>query len=145
MQTILKIEKKCDVTKTTARIYEDITPLNQTNRAGQDETVYIATVYEIPISYKPNLAAEIELNYDEWLIKAKNYDFEQRCETVRQKRDMLLNECDIKYCNSELWDLMSENKKTEWREYKRALRDITTQEGFPYKVVFPKIPTTTEG
>ena len=145
MQTILKTAKKCDVTKTAVRIYSDIKPFNRINRAGQEETAYIATVYEIPISYKPNLAAEIELNHDEWLKKAKDYDFEQRCETVRQKRGMLLNECDIKYCNSELWDLMPEDEKAVWRTYKRELRDITKQEGFPYSVVFPKIPTTTEG
>jgi hypothetical protein len=43
---------------------------------------------------------------------------------IRSIRDTLLNECDLKYCNAEKWELMTELQKQDWREYKQALRDL---------------------
>lgn len=33
-----------------------------------------------------------------------------------------------------------EATKTLWAEYRQALRDITSQEGFPYDIVWPEVP-----
>lgn len=113
--------------------------------SGQEETFYTCQKYELPVEIKANTYADISTNYDKYLKQAMNYTHEKACEKIRNKRDKLLDVCDIKHINPEHWETFTEQSKQEWREYKQALRDITTQEGFPYKVVFPKIPTTTEG
>lgn len=43
---------------------------------------------------------------------------------VRMKRNSLLAEADLVYCNSDRWEQMTELQKQAWREYKQALRDL---------------------
>lgn len=107
---------------------------------GQPVTVWDYDRYAYPVKPAPNLEAEIESRYAQWLQKAKDHEYSVEADKVRAYRDKLINTCDIKYCNCELWDLMDETKKAEWRAYKQALRDVPLQEGFPYAVTFPKLP-----
>lgn len=56
---------------------------------------------------------------------------------VRNNRDHLLSDTD--------WIIIKayerkENVPGEWEVYRQALRDITTQAGFPYSVVWPTKP-----
>lgn len=52
---------------------------------------------------------------------------------VRHYRNNLLSETD--------WMALSDNVMTpEWINYRKALRDITSQEGFPHNVVWPVSP-----
>ena len=52
---------------------------------------------------------------------------------LRAHRDGLLKDTD--------WMALSDNTMTpEWASYRQALRDITTQEGFPYSVIWPNKP-----
>ena len=52
---------------------------------------------------------------------------------IRSRRDSLLSETD--------WMALSDNTMTPaWGSYRQALRDITSQEGFPYSVVWPTKP-----
>jgi len=39
------------------------------------------------------------------------------------------------------WELLSEEKKQEWRDYRQALLDIPQQEGFPNEIFWPEVPT----
>ena len=107
---------------------------------GQPVTVWDYDRYAMPCKQTSNLEADIESNYAQWLQKSKDYEYSVEADKVRAYRDKLINTCDIKYCNCELWDLMDETKKAEWRAYKQALRDVPLQEGFPYAVTFPKLP-----
>jgi len=53
--------------------------------------------------------------------------------SVRSQRDKLIAETD--------WMALSDNTLTEaWALYRQALRDITTQSGFPHDVIFPTKP-----
>lgn len=53
--------------------------------------------------------------------------------SARKTRDRLLSETD--------WMALSDNTMTpEWASYRQALRDITSQEGFPYSVIWPIKP-----
>lgn len=61
-------------------------------------------------------------------------------EAWRVQRDAMLNETDVVYCNAELWESYSAEKKAEWRAYKQALRDVTKQADFPLKVEWPTRP-----
>lgn len=56
---------------------------------------------------------------------------------VRDKRDSLLQQTD--------WVVIMHTEKgtnvpMEWEVYRQALRDITSQEGFPYEVTWPTKP-----
>jgi hypothetical protein len=72
-------------------------------------------------------AAEQEVTY-----KAQK-DAEQ-AKNVRATRDAKLAECD--------WTQVADAPvdKTVWATYRQALRDITSQEGFPWTVTYPEKP-----
>ena len=57
---------------------------------------------------------------------------------VRNKRDRLLAACD--------WTVLTDSplttaKKTEWKTYRQALRDISAAEGFPNTMTWPTEPS----
>lgn len=54
---------------------------------------------------------------------------------VRKQRDQLLKDSD--------WTQLTDAPidKTIWVTYRQDLRDITLQEGFPFDIVWPEIPT----
>jgi hypothetical protein len=57
--------------------------------------------------------------------------------SVRNKRNMLLAECDwVVIRSQEVGDELSD----EWKIYRQALRDIPSQSGFPSSVVWPDSP-----
>lgn len=54
-------------------------------------------------------------------------------ENISDARNRLLQKTD--------WMALSDNTMTpEWASYRQALRDITSQEGFPYSVIWPNKP-----
>jgi len=59
----------------------------------------------------------------------------EAAENIRQERNAKLKESDW----TQLKD--SPGDTTEWVEYRQGLRDITQQDGFPFKVVWPDLPT----
>ena len=61
---------------------------------------------------------------------------------VKQKRDEILStEVDPIVSNALRWEDFTEEKQNEWREYRKALLDITDQEGCPTKVIWPQKPS----
>lgn len=55
-------------------------------------------------------------------------------QSVRAQRDELLSASDFRMVSDAPWDT------TAWATYRQALRDITTQEGFPTNVAWPTPP-----
>ena len=54
-------------------------------------------------------------------------------ENIRKRRDQLIKESD--------WRAVSDRKlEPAWKRYRKALRDITKQEGFPHDVEWPVDP-----
>lgn len=53
---------------------------------------------------------------------------------VRTRRDELLTRCD--------WTQLPDSPvdKQAWADYRQALRDVPSQSGFPYSVVWPEEP-----
>ena len=86
------------------------------------------------------------LNGDAWtqvweVTDATVEEIAQRTEDqsrfVRNKRDELLNETD--------WVVIKSNEtgkplSAAWKTYRQDLRDITTQQGFPYDITWPTKP-----
>ena len=58
----------------------------------------------------------------------------EQAKNVRATRDAKLAECD--------WTQVADAPvdKTVWATYRQALRDITTQEGFPWTITWPDAP-----
>jgi hypothetical protein len=55
---------------------------------------------------------------------------------ARQKRNQLLAECDW----TQLSDVEAETS-VSWVAYRQALRDVPGQEGFPWNIAWPNIPS----
>lgn len=58
-------------------------------------------------------------------------------ENVRKQRNALLAECDWTQAADSVVD------KRAWATYRQALRDISTQKGFPLDITWPVKPGTT--
>jgi len=58
-------------------------------------------------------------------------------QNVRSNRNEILKTCDW----TQLADSpLSENAKSEWSQYRQALRDIPGNSGFPWDVIWPEVP-----
>lgn len=100
--------------------------------------VYPYTVQEQP-TYEPltqtiSVAPFVEIDgtwTQGWLVI--NLSVDDAGNNVRSQRNNLLSQTD--------WMALSDNVMSPaWVEYRQALRDVTTQEGFPFSVVWPVKP-----
>lgn len=62
--------------------------------------------------------------------------YEEVAQNVLQKRDNLLKNSDWTQLND-----VPENIKIAWIPYRQALRDITSQEEYPYNIIWPIPPS----
>lgn len=96
-----------------------------------------------PTRYQFSFADGVELINGKWFTKwsLKNMDAEaiaakdaEQAASMRKQRDEKLAECD--------WTQISDAPvdKAVWATYRQALRDITTQEGFPWTITWPDAP-----
>ena len=61
----------------------------------------------------------------------------EQAKSVRTSRDTKLSETD--------WRFRSDmTPSQEWKDYCQALRDVPTQEGFPWTITWPDVPTGTD-
>lgn len=62
-------------------------------------------------------------------------------QAVRDERYFILkDEVDPIVTNPLRWEELSSGKQQEWRDFRKALLDITDQEGFPHEVSWPTQP-----
>lgn len=77
-----------------------------------------------------------------WVIAQKTeqevaFDTEEKARLARLERNTRLMDCDwTQLPDVELTDI----EKTEWSAYRKALRDITEQVGFPNRIEWPTPP-----
>lgn len=162
----IKPEKKFNIEniengKCTVLFFDDIQEEKQEvdleNEGSTEKVVYSYDVYTIEVSYRDNLAQAIEDNIEKWLKDVKEKDYNEVAAEVRQKRNDLLKDTDKEMCidrlnfnfpeNLTMTNIISSLKdffygfanisKSNIAKYRQELRDITKQEGFPYKVVWP--------
>jgi hypothetical protein len=101
-------------------------------------------VYPVTLSTQPAYDATVQVlvrdsipykSVEGWVVgyTVENKPQEQAEAKVRSKREWLLAETD--------WTALSDNTMTTaMAEYRQALRDVTSQEGFPYDVTWPTKP-----
>lgn len=58
---------------------------------------------------------------------------------IRSTRNKILAESDVMVM-TDRWDTMLPENKANWTRYRQALRDVTSQEGFPQTVEWPIKP-----
>lgn len=80
---------------------------------------------------KPDTNYTFDYEYLEWKI-----DYELTVEIVKATRQELLSSADILIFKAEDNGIDT----AEFRNYRKALRDITKQDGYPFNVVFPEAP-----
>ncbi len=128
----------------------------------EGEQSYTYDEYRISVPYRENLLDAVKLRPAEWLNAAKHAEYTKLASEVRAKRDELLRESDARMSidRMHLPAPSEENSSAAylaflqglanaaggaWAQYRQALRDIPTQSGFPYAVVFPEKPTEGKG
>ena len=122
----------------------------------ETEAGYVWDEYRMPVPYRENLAACVESAHTQWLEAAKKREYDALAAQVREKRDKLLADSDARMCLDRMglsvptgttfsaWLSflrgISGSLTGPWADYRRALRDLPQQPGFPYQVAFPKQP-----
>lgn len=125
-------------------------------RDGESETVYVYDEYRMCVPDRDNLQAIVSAARDKWLSAARRAEYDTLAAQIRAKRDRLLLESDASMCIDRMGLEIPEGAtfsswlsflrglgrvlSGEWAAYRRALRDLPQQPGFPYDVEFPKAP-----
>ena len=60
-------------------------------------------------------------------------------EEIKHRRDVYLQSSDI-YVLPDRWDIYTQEQKTEWANYRQALRDLPEQPEFPISLIWPVCP-----
>ena len=103
-----------------------------------EKIMYKYYAFRIKLEYSEQVNDYIEENYETLLNNAKEHDRSIHAKAIREKRDRLLNESDWTQAND---TALSHEMVEAYRVYRQALRDITSQEEFPYNVIWPEKPS----
>lgn len=126
----------------------------------EQQTVYEYDSYTMTVRNRADLEKNISSNYDEWLKKAKQIEYDELAAEVRTKRDALLADTDKDFvldrinlnipekvtastmlnAVKDIFAVLGTVCSGEMAKYRQALRDMPEQEGFPYNVKFPAKP-----
>lgn len=99
-----------------------------------DTLYYILNNEAVQIPAKPSAYAEFDYSTKQWVLNPI-----LAIREVKSKRSQLL-------LGSDWTDTLSAKNRLgetlydQWQTYRQALRDITTQSGYPYTVVWPTTP-----
>ena len=150
---IENIEKgKCDIV-----FYTNLVETTKLDENNEEQTVYEYEIYRITADFREEIKEVIESDYQKWLDYAKQFEYNNLAEQVRQKRNELLAATDKEMCIDRLnlnlptelsaatlltgvrqfFEAFSNIVNGNIAKYRQELRDITKQEGFPYNVIWP--------
>ena len=123
---------------------------------NEDGVQYTADEYTLTVADTMMLEERIADNIDAWREKAMKEDYDRAAAKVRAIRDKMLADSDKEMVLDRIglevptgvsftaWlDFLKKLGQAaggEMAKYRQELRDITTQDGFPYDVNFPKKP-----
>ena len=144
-------------------VFFDLNSIEEETRIdeeGNEKTIYLFNDYRENMAYNSHLDEYLDENYTEILNKVKQREYDKYAEEVRAKRNKLLEESDCRMAFDRLgfeipatismtnivtiiknfFNTLKNIKTGEWASYRQQLRDLPSQEGFPFNVVFPKKP-----
>lgn len=108
------------------RVFESAKP------SFDDKTQKIVEVDPVEVNGRWEKAWEvIDLSQEEIALI-----FNNTADSVRSERNFRLQETDWTQAKD-----ISDSVSVLWQPYRQALRDITSQSGFPYNVIWPEKPT----
>lgn len=99
---------------------------NEFKRNGIEPTLRNGMVY----------TAELVALTDEDKAQREAERLEKMASIAREQRNRLLADCDW----TQLADYSGANK-ADWTAYRKALRDVTKQKGFPVSIIWPTVPS----
>ena len=82
----------------------------------------------------------VELTQEEF----ETLSLENTIRTERARRDSLLLAV-VDAMNPMRWELLTDDEKQSWRDYRQALLDVPQQPGFPQEIDWPVAPDETGG
>jgi len=126
----------------------------------ENTTIYAYDMYKIVVNDRERLDEDIGNNFEIWINFAKKCEYDELALKIRNKRNELLKETDKEMCIDRMGIKIPEEinainlltvvsnvfkeigniLNNEMARYRQELRDITTQPGFPYNVIFPEKP-----
>lgn len=99
---------------------------------------HLILLNDIPLAPKPGLFFHVGRNQWEDLLSLHEKENLQK-NAVRDLRNKLLQECDWTDTASAV-NRLGQELYSNWQIYRQSLRDITTQSGYPFNVVWPTPP-----
>ena len=102
----------------------------------RDDEFYIANGVAVSFDKKPGDDYKFDFDTKQWVcLYSEEEKIENEKKYVKTKRKKLLSESDW----TQLPDVPLATKTT-WASYRQQLRDITTQEGYPFAIIWPEKP-----
>ena len=130
------------------RLKITLVDLNSEQEEIQEEEITYS--YDAWTAELQNNIQSIYDNISELIQSARQLEYDELAEQIREKRNKLLEESDSFMCIDRLnLDTSSAIRflaslknifQNNYAKYRQALRDITDQPGFPYEVEFPEKP-----
>ena len=108
--------------------------VSEEKRGG--ETIFAYDEYQIETKNRAMLKISVEQNFEVWLARAKQAETDLLAAQARDKRNKMLEETDFYFLSDRELDSA---KRSALEAYRQALRDLTKQEGFPYKIIWPEV------
>lgn len=119
------------------RFRENITSVKDSETGG---TVYQYDEYTLTMTDRDGLEKIVKGNTAVWLIYAKQAETGRMATEARGQRDKLLSATDWTQTDDAP---LADADRESMRQYRQALRDITSQTGFPQTIVWPEKPSVT--
>lgn len=98
---------------------------------AKDDEYYIENGKLIKIPVQPSINHAFDYDTKKWILS----DVDKVGEQIKFKRNQLLAESDW----TQMADVNLTNKQA-WATYRQELRDITSQSGYPFEIIWPEIP-----
>lgn len=123
--------------KASVFVRQDIEKIKLDDLDGEQRTAYRAIEYSCIVNANGFTLTEA---FIERLIAVET---EKAAKEIRAKRDALLAASDKEMLYDRVESKPSKST-SEWVSYRKALREIPEQKGFPFDVAFPEIPKDEE-
>lgn len=144
-----KVTKDIESAPATTDTSESFTLSENSEVVEVDEATWKLVRKSRSGSYYDNNTIIVKPNrglYDNWNYTTKSWVTDTQAQLIgesaenRAIRDKLLAEMDLIVSNPLRWADLSNDKRTQWAQYRRDLLNIPQQSGFPLNIVWPVQP-----